>query len=197
MQKIASICSCKQRKIRTWMDKFGIERRIQSEAMKGNKNGAGERSVEFRKKMSIAMEGNKNNLDHKLSEKTKKKISKANKGRKFTEEHKRKLRENHWDSSRENNPNWAGGVSFERYAPEFNEKTRKRIRERDENRCQFCGTEKNVEKVQAHHIDYDKQSNGDLNLISLCRSCNNRANHDRPKWQFLFETIQELRFMRA
>lgn len=46
---------------------------------------------ETRKKLSQAMMGNKNGLGHPCSEEKKKKISEAQKGRKLTEEHKRKL----------------------------------------------------------------------------------------------------------
>lgn len=46
---------------------------------------------EVRKKMSKAMKGNKNGLGKKCSEEKKKKISKAQKGRRFTEEHKKNI----------------------------------------------------------------------------------------------------------
>lgn len=46
---------------------------------------------EVRKKMSIAMMGNKNGLGKPCSEEKKKKISEAQKGRKFTDEHRAKL----------------------------------------------------------------------------------------------------------
>lgn len=48
---------------------------------------------ETKQKLSEAMIGNKNGLGHPCSEEKKKKISKAQKGRKFTEEHKQKLSE--------------------------------------------------------------------------------------------------------
>jgi len=38
-----------------------------------------------------------------------------------------------------NNPQWLGGVSFEPYGLEFNDKLRERIRERDNYQCQGCG----------------------------------------------------------
>lgn len=46
---------------------------------------------ETRQKISQSMMGNKNGLGHPCSEEKKKKISEAQKGRKFTEEHKQKL----------------------------------------------------------------------------------------------------------
>lgn len=48
---------------------------------------------ETKQKISKAMKGNKNGLGHACSEEKKKKISDAQKGRKFTEEHKQKLSE--------------------------------------------------------------------------------------------------------
>lgn len=46
---------------------------------------------EVRQKMSVSMMGNKNGLGHPCSEEKKKKISDAQKGRKFSEEHKRNI----------------------------------------------------------------------------------------------------------
>ena len=48
---------------------------------------------ETKQKISQAMMGNQNNLGHPCSEEKKKKISNAQKGREFTEEHKQKLSE--------------------------------------------------------------------------------------------------------
>ena len=48
---------------------------------------------ETKQKISQAMMGNQNNLGHPCSEEKKKKISNAQKGRKFTEKHKQKLSE--------------------------------------------------------------------------------------------------------
>lgn len=48
---------------------------------------------ETKQKISQAMMGNQNGLGHSCSEEKKKKISEAQKGRKFTEEHKQKLSE--------------------------------------------------------------------------------------------------------
>ena len=46
---------------------------------------------ETKEKISKAMMGNKNGLGHACSEEKKRKISEAQKGRQFTEEHKQKL----------------------------------------------------------------------------------------------------------
>lgn len=95
----------------------------------------------------------------------------------------------------ENNPAWNGGKSFEPYTPEFNGRLKKFIRERDSNICQFCGKTKkeNNQELSVNHINYIKEDCRHRNLIALCRSDNARANIERDKWQFLFETLQEIR----
>jgi 5-methylcytosine-specific restriction endonuclease McrA len=55
------------------------------------------------------------------------------------------------------------------------------IKERDNYQClnPYCFHNDNV--LSVHHIDYTKTICGPDNLITLCRSCNSRANFDR-KW---------------
>jgi len=168
---------------------------------------------ETREKMRVSHLGKSQGHGWKLSEKTKQKISNANKGVMFTKEHKAKianankgntnwLGRQHTEKTKkkmsevqwgERNHQWLGGISFEPYTPEFNEGLKHEIRERDNHQCQFCGTRENGRKLPVHHIDYNKKNSKKFNLIALCDPCNLRANKDRPKWQFLFEVIQELR----
>lgn len=42
------------------------------------------------------------------------------------------------------------------------------------------------EKVAIHHINYDKKNLDPKNLISLCRSCHTKTNHNRENWIKLF-----------
>lgn len=91
------------------------------------------------------------------------------------------------------NPNWRNGASFEPYSPEFNNELKKFIRQQDNFQCQFCGNRQLKPKLPIHHIDYNKQNCSLKNLISLCKKCNSLANFQRDKWQFLFETLQEIR----
>jgi len=76
-------------------------------------------------------------------------------------------------------PNWRGGISFEPYAPEFNDSLKAYIKRRDCYRCQLCGCTKNL---VVHHIDYDKKNNFLTNLISLCRNCHAQTNFRREDW---------------
>ena len=63
----------------------------------------------------------------------------------------------------------------------FNYTLRKRIRERDGNRCRVCGILNGKRVLVIHHLDYDK-ANSDLgNLVTLCRTCHLRG-HRSGVW---------------
>ena len=90
---------------------------------------------------------------------------------------------------------WVGGISFEPYGLEFNRQLKRKIRERDNFRCQQCFREqdelydKNGKKYSLiiHHIDYDKKNNDENNLISLCRNCHSQTNFKREDWINYFQ----------
>ena len=73
-----------------------------------------------------------------------------------------------------NNPNWHGGISALPYGPEFTERYKKLIRQRDKNRCQRCGRTRKQEgkELAVHHIDHDKTNNDPMNLVAVCSRCN-------------------------
>ena len=98
------------------------------------------------------------------------------------------IQENHW--------NWQGGIKRLPYAFEFDENLKLRIRQRDNFTCQFCGAVENGRAFDCHHIDYDKKNSDELNLISLCSSCHGKTGYKKDKWQFLFETLQEIRLVK-
>jgi len=82
-----------------------------------------------------------------------------------------------------NNPNWKGGIMCEPYCDIWLDKEYKEsIKERDNYQCQnpYCFN-KNIKRLSIHHIDYNKKNCHPWNLITLCNSCNGRANKDR-KW---------------
>lgn len=98
------------------------------------------------------------------SMKTKEKIGKAN--------------------SAEGNGNWLGGMSREPYALIWGSHLfKRRIRERDNHTCQNPDCRMNNDVLSIHHIDYDKKNCNPKNLITLCRSCNGRANFNRDFWE--------------
>lgn len=88
------------------------------------------------------------------------------------------------------NPSWKGGISCEPYCDAWADKEYKEsILERDNNKCQnpdCWGTMPG--DLTIHHIDYVKKHCDPWNLITLCRSCNSRANRDR-EWHKDFYRI--------
>ena len=136
--------------------------------------------LKMRQKMSDAKQGDKNpakRLD--VRKKLKKaKLGKVSgfKGRKQTEEARRKIGK---EKMREKNPNWLGGKSFEPYSIDWTETLKKSIRQRDRYTCQICGKEP---AVSVHHIDYNKKNCNSNNLITLCRSCHSKTNHNKKYW---------------
>ncbi len=145
-----------------------------SEAHKGKKM-----SQEAREKMSKSAKGRivSEETRRKKSETAKKNgVGKWMLGRKLSEETKKKISRN--------SANWRGGISFEPYGLEFNENLREVIRNRDRRKCQICEKTELEEgiKLSVHHIDYNKNNNNPNNLISLCASCHAKTNHNREYW---------------
>jgi len=125
----------------------------------------------------------------KHSDETKKKIGEASKGRIFTEEWKRKLRENHSDVSGKNNPmfgrkrksqfgelnnNWKNGsgayrrIAYKKYGYI----------------CNKCGiTNKKV--LLVHHKDRNRKNNNIDNLEILCRNCHTLEHYEEVYKKFM------------
>ena len=121
------------------------------------------------------------------------KISNAHKGKKHSEEHKRKNSEAKLGLYvGENNPNWRGGIAREPYSFNFVSKLREKIRERDNYQCQICAMkESNLigyhRELPVHHIDYDKTNDKTENLITLCHSCHSKTSFNREYWKYYFQ----------
>ncbi len=151
-------------------------------------------SEEAKKKMSLAKLGKpSSNKGKKASDSTRKKISEAlkgrtawNKGIPCSLETRLKVSKNHADLSGNKSPSWLGGKSFEPYSPDFNNKLKKNIRERDNYTCQVCMEKENGRKLCTHHIDYNKLNNVKNNLISLCLKCHVTTNANRKCWEKYF-----------
>lgn len=90
----------------------------------------------------------------------------------------------------EQHPRWRGGTK-EGYAPEWGNRLRESIRNRDGRRCQYpdCDyddTRAGAEKLQVHHINGDKKNCKEYNLISLCRSHHIKVEWDNRGWDEYF-----------
>jgi hypothetical protein len=96
----------------------------------------------------------------------------------------------------EKHHNWCGGVANGPYCEIWKDQEYKQdIRERDGNRClnPYC-TSKNPNDFTIHHIDYNKQNCHPSNLITVCRSCNSRANTNRTWHKAWYQTIMKNRY---
>ena len=77
-------------------------------------------------------------------------------------------------------PNWKGGISCEPYCDVWTDKEyKKSIKERDNYECQNPDCWSNSNRLFIHHINYDKKECSPWNLITVCNSCNSRANTNR------------------
>ena len=80
------------------------------------------------------------------------------------------------------NPNWRGGLSYEPYCELWKDQDYKNfIIERDSNKCLGAECDRKNKSLVVHHINYNKKQCNKENLITLCISCNSKANKDR-KW---------------
>ena len=96
--------------------------------------------------------------------------------------------------SGKNHPNWKGGISSELYCQEWYIKDYKdSIKERDNYMCQNPECYEKCIILCIHHINYNKKNCKSENLITVCTSCNARANHNRGFWQKHYEGIMKRR----
>ena len=93
------------------------------------------------------------------------------------------------------NPNWKGGISCEPYCDIWLDKEYKEsIKERDGYRCLNPDCWGTLHRLDIHHINYNKKNCGPENLITLCRSCNSRANKDREWHTSWYQVIMYRRY---
>ena len=90
----------------------------------------------------------------------------------------------------ENSYNWCGGYLLEAYCDSWFDKDYKQyIRNRDDNKCQNLYCNGGYKRLNIHHINYNKRDCSPSNLITLCASCNTKANHNRDKWYEFYSFI--------
>jgi len=153
-------------------------------------------SKETRLNMSKAMKGIPKSEEHK------KKISERMSGEnhpfygKKRPEHSKKIsgKNNYlygkgYLISGEKNPNWKGGISFLPYCIDWMKDFKEIIKHRDGYKCSnfLCYNSSDENDLTIHHIDYNKLNCSIDNLITVCRSCNGKANKDRG-WHTSFYT---------
>ena len=94
------------------------------------------------------------------------------------------------------NPSWNGGKSFEPYCSVWKDLEYKEdIKERDSYKClNPCCDSPNKKDLAIHHVDYNKKNCGPRNLITVCRSCNSKANSDRIWHKAWYQAILNKRY---
>lgn len=128
--------------------------------------------------------------NRRCSSETRQKISDAHKGKKLSFKTCKKMSEARKGKS---NPQWLGGISNLPYAFNFDIELKDLIKRRDKYTCQLCQKRKRKKNLCVHHIDYDKQNSNSKNLITLCKSCNSKANYGRKHWTKFF--VQKLKLI--
>jgi len=175
-------------------------------ALRVPRKGAGiyHRTEEHKRNISETMKGNMpkfipDNKGRKTSEETKRKQSEARKGYIVPMKIRNKLSKSligNKNSSGEKCNWWIDGRAKENnpYPEEWTDILRKSIRIRDNYICQMCGIHQDelncrLKKLDVHHIDYNKDNLNPDNLTTLCRSCHVKTNYNREYWKQLFQNI--------
>lgn len=152
--------------------------------------------------MSVAQKGRKSTRPgYTHSEETKRKIGAGNKGKKRTEEDRRKMSEDRMGMRMGVlHHNWKGGVGFEPYCPKFNNKFKESIRNKFDRTCFLCGrteveimesqrnNKKRPYKLSVHHVDYQKDclcNDIKCAFVPLCISCHSKTGAHREYWEKL------------
>jgi len=120
------------------------------------------------------------------TEETKEKMSDSKKGKKLSKEHREKLSLVRCGFL---NPNWRGGISTEPYCIIWEPEYKDFIKERDGYQCLNPMCNRISKRLAIHHINYVKKDCEPKNLITLCNSCNSRANYNRNSWKTLYQLI--------
>jgi hypothetical protein len=68
------------------------------------------------------------------------------------------------------------------------------IKERDGYKCLNPTCLCNSKRLGIHHINYNKKDCAPLNLITLCTSCNSRANSDRDWHKSWYQAVINKRY---
>jgi hypothetical protein len=95
----------------------------------------------------------------------------------------------------ENHPTWKGGISIEPYCEIWTDKNFKEyIKQRDNYNCLNPECNKISDNLVIHHIDYEKKNCNPKNLITVCVSCNGKANINRNWHTSWYQAILNKRY---
>lgn len=125
-----------------------------------------------------------------MSEETRQKIREVLAQSEVKVKMSQKAKDRSWGAG---NSHWLGGISFEPYSPEFNDRLKEQIRQRDNYQCLLCVTPENGRNHDVHHIDYNKKNSIPHNLITLCVPCHGKTSHHRKHWRLLFTQFMKER----
>jgi len=96
------------------------------------------------------------------------------------------------------NPNWKGGISCEPYCDVWLDKEfKENIKQRDGYKCMNPDCWKTTKNLCIHHINYDKKDCRPENLVTVCVSCNSRANKNRDFWENKYKKIVHMKTQEA
>jgi hypothetical protein len=94
------------------------------------------------------------------------------------------------------NVHWNGGVSwlYKDYGGGFTKELKNYIKNRDDYTCQLCNKDLLNDRIDVHHIDFDKLNNEPENLICLCVKCHSKVkNQDKRLYyiEYFMNKIEE------
>ena len=95
---------------------------------------------------------------------------------------------------------WKGGISCEPYCSIWSDKEYKEdIKARDDCNClnpECYKKSGGASQLTIHHIDYNKKNCHPHNLITICKSCNTKANKDRDWHESWYKAIIYRRYLK-
>ena len=134
----------------------------------------------------------------KRAKETNQKVSEGNKGRTCFWKGRKRPKHSKWmmkNCQGDTHPAWKGGISCEPYCDVWQDKDYKEsIKKRDGYKCLNPDCKNISCRLTLHHINYNKKDCSHKNLITLCLSCNGRANADREWHESWYLAILHRRY---
>lgn len=89
---------------------------------------------------------------------------------------------------------WRGGISCEPYCQDWTKEYKEFIKERDGYSCLNPSCLKKDDRLVVHHINYIKKDCSPRNLITVCNTCNLKANYDREWHTAWYQALMYRRY---